>query len=93
MKKFFYKTAYRIVSWLTDLSGGKSFLIKWKTALAVVVIGFSTTAFTGCKPTSTCYEPAVPTCYDPVTEESASPGSESPTDKPAEYGASSNLTD
>lgn len=92
MKKYLYKSAYRVVSWLTDLSGGKSLLLKWKTALAVMVIGLSATATTGCKPT--CYAP--PMCYDPAVEEVApqdndAPGEDHPSSADTFTGSDSDL--
>jgi hypothetical protein len=71
MKKSIYRGTYRLVSWLSDKTGGAPFLVRWKVALAVVVLGISTSSLVGCEPGGgevTCYEPVPPEvmCYDPV---------------------------
>ncbi len=60
MKKTVYKGAYRVVSALSDLTGGASPVTKWKVALGVVIMGLSTGVMTGCEPQTTCYDPAIP---------------------------------
>lgn len=86
MKQSLYRSAYRVVSWFSDKTGGWSFLVRWKVALAALVIGVSATTFTSCKPTCyeqvTCYDP-VPTCYitpeEPCPEDGDGGKEESPT--------------
>ena len=56
MKKHLTKFTYRIVSWLSDRSGGWSLFVNWKIALAAIMIGFSTGTLTSC-------------CYAPVPED------------------------
>lgn len=63
MKQAFYRFAYRIASRLSDITGGAALFVKWKVAIAAVIISLSGTAITSCKPT--CYDPG-PTCYVPA---------------------------
>ncbi len=67
MKKTLYKGAYKIVSGLSDLTGGASAVAKLKVALGMAILGMSAGMLTGCQPHTTCYDP-VPElmCYDPV---------------------------
>ena len=70
MKRFrlaVYRFAYGAVSRLSNLTGGAALFVRWKVALAAVIISFSASSLTGCGPWTTCYEPAEePTCYDPA---------------------------
>jgi hypothetical protein len=59
MKHFVYRSAYRAVSWLGELFGGRRLLVCWKVALVALLLGASATV-TSCRPTTTCYEPATP---------------------------------
>ncbi len=74
IKEFFYRIAYRIASRLSDISGGARFFVRWKVALAAVILGFSAVSLTGC-PRTTCYDAPAPepTCYDPVAPEAPCP--------------------
>jgi hypothetical protein len=60
MKKSLYKGAYRMVSVLSDITGGATPVTRWKVALGVAVLGLSAGAMTGCKPVVTCYDPVIP---------------------------------
>ncbi len=71
IKQAFYRFAYRIISRLSDITGGARLFVKWKVALAAVIIGFTATTLTGCE--ISCYAPAEPTCYDPAPPEQKDP--------------------
>ena len=72
MKKYLSGIAYRLVSSLSDVSGGRPIFVRWKVALAAIVIGLSTTSLSSCRPFATCYKPAEPyeetLCYAIVDE-------------------------
>jgi hypothetical protein len=90
MKKSVYRGAYNVVSWLSDRTGGASFLVRWKLALGVVILGLSTSSLVGCEPPmETCYvsppEEAM-TCYDPVVP----PGNEEENGNGEEEGTGGN---
>ncbi len=67
MKQSFYRFFYRLASRLSDITGGARPFVRWKVALAAVIIGFTSLS---CRPwndtQTTCYDRAEPTCYDPV---------------------------
>ncbi len=73
IKQAFYRLAYRAASRLSDISGGKALFVRWKVALAAVLLGFTAVSLTGCPGETTCYEPVEPTCYAPVAPEAPCP--------------------
>ncbi len=73
LKQAFYRFAYRLASRLSDITGGARLFVRWKVALAAIIIGFSATALSCRPPWVSCYETAEPTCYAPVAPEQPAP--------------------
>ncbi len=77
MKQTFYRFVYRIVSRLSDITGGASVFVRWKVTLAAIILGCTAVSLTNCRPHTGCYDQvAPPTCYDPVAPEEPCPETE-----------------
>jgi hypothetical protein len=74
MRPFAYRSAYRAVSWLGELFGGRRLLVRWKVALVALLLGASATV-TSCEPTITgCYDIAMPPEEESVPEQTGGQG-------------------